>query len=171
MPFILPKRLTPNFPTPPLEPRTDEREDRFGLPLYFMFLEGDEKRRDRIARTKALIKDAAEAVIRQVGRREARRLFLGALATPPKGKQPNAEENALLLAAYDRIVTRGVPIRRAARVAAGEMVMRNKEEGLATHIRRLVRQRALREAEDLERRRTYSLSPLERASRDPETDL
>jgi hypothetical protein len=126
----------------------------------------------RFADTERFVAEAAAAAIRQVGRKEARRLFLTALATPPKGKQPDAEENTLLLAAYDRALAGGLPPRRAARVAAEEMAMRGQRvEGLATRIRRLVKHRALRGAEDLEIRRRYAATLLGRFDERSDTDL
>ena len=135
-------------PPPPIG-KPHER-DRFGLPLYVHAGEKAEERGKRIGKTEALVGDVVEAVIRQLGREVARSLFLHELRAPSIGRQPDADENAQLLATYDRVVAEGVPVRNAARVAAEKMVTRKKGEdedveSIATRIRRLVKER-VREA-------------------------
>jgi hypothetical protein len=98
-----------------------------------------------------------EAVVDQVGREGARRLFLRALRAPPKGKPVDSKEDALLLAAYDRVIARGVSAQEAALEAAEERweerVIADEKgtadldvQAIASQIRRLVRGRAAREA-------------------------
>jgi hypothetical protein len=89
-------------------------------------------------------------VARQVGEGEARLLFKLAFQKPPKGRHADDNENAVLLAAYDTVVARGVPHKRAARVAAGEMsVLKDDPEAIAKQIRRLVKSRNQENAFDL----------------------
>ena len=101
----------------------------------------------RFAATDSFVREAAEAVMRQVGRKEALRRYRRALSVPPRGKQQNAKWNELLLAAYDRAVAAGVPRRNAAHVAAKEMATGKDDdvESCAKHIRQL---RDRRESEE-----------------------
>jgi hypothetical protein len=134
-------------------------------------LEIETKHRARLEKTKEFVGDAAEAVIRQVGRREARRLFLHVLRLW-KGKQPDAKENGLLLAAYDRAIARGVPKRGAARVAAAEMVTGKEDvESIANQIRRLARERARRQAEEKASRERQPTTLLGQCLREGKTDI
>jgi hypothetical protein len=112
-------------PPPPPIGNPHER-DRFGLPVYVHAGEKNEERCERIGKTEALVHDVVEAVIRQVGREEARRFFRRKLRAPSIGRQPDAEENRQLLATYDREVAGGVSVRNAALSAAGKMVTRKK---------------------------------------------
>ncbi len=169
MSLFLGKRLAIDLPPPPIDPK---ETDRFGLPLWFTLLERVDAREVRIEKTHALVRDATEAVIRQIGRTEARRIFLRALRAPRKGKQPDAKENELLLAAYDRAIARGVPERHAARVAAAEMVTGEEDvESLATQIRRLVKERARRQAEEKARSERPPTTLLGKALRKSEADF
>lgn len=143
----------PGAKSPPPPIGNPHERDRFGLPLYVHASEKGEERAKRIGKIEALVGDVVEAVIRQVGREEARSLFLRKLRAPSIGKQPDAEENAQLLATYDRVVAEGVSVRNAARVAAEKMVTRKKGEdedveSIATRIRRLVRERAREAVEE-----------------------
>jgi hypothetical protein len=147
MGFAQSKKQPRDLLPPPLEGASEET-DCFGLPLRFCFLEDDETREARIGQTRTLIEEAAEAVIRQVGRLEARRLFRAALRAPKEGKRPNMKENALRLAAYDRARSRGASRERAALTAADEMATRPDDDpqSIAKHIRKLVRDREAYEA-------------------------
>jgi hypothetical protein len=138
--------LPPHLHQPPLEER-----DRFGLPTRSSFLSEDDRQfSERMAATNILVREAAEAVMRQVGRKEAKRLFAVALGAPRKGKQSDAKWNEALLAAYDRAIARGVPTTRVARAAAEEMATGKDDdvESCARHIRQLVKERAYRAARE-----------------------
>jgi hypothetical protein len=136
-----------------------EERDRFGLPLIWSFIDDDQQFNERIAATKAFVAEAVEAVIRQVGRKGARALFLKALRTPPPGRTPKKEANERQLAAYYRQIALGLPPDRAARAAAEELATRPNDdaESFAHQIRTLVRkhetakQRAEQEAEWLKK--------------------
>jgi hypothetical protein len=164
MSFILPKgSKRPSSPS--LVPDIDAR-DRFGLRINFLLLEEIEQMKSRFADAEQFIMEAAAAAIHQVGRKRARHLFRLALREPKKGKQPNAEENCLRLAAYDRAIARGVPPHHAARVAAAEMATREDVESVAKHIRGLVRERAQRERKEKDLQHEVSTSLFWRAGRD-----
>ena len=157
---VTPKGSKPPLALPPAKVPDMDARDRFGLRLNFILLEDSEQMRARWADTERFVVEAAEAVIRQVGRKTAQQLFRIALREPKKGKRSDAKENALLLEAFDRTKACGVPARNAARVAAKEMRRTLKEdvESLAAHIRRLVRDRARREMEEKEQHHALSLT-------------
>jgi hypothetical protein len=123
--------------------RAREERDRFGLPMHWSFIEDEQQFSERMAATKAFVSDAVEAVIRQVGRKAARQMFLKALRPTPPGRQPDEKENALLLATYDRQIALRVLPRHAARAAADEMATRPNDDvaSIAKHIRTLVKDR------------------------------
>ena len=153
----------PGDKSPPPPIGNPHERDRFGLPLYVHAGEKGEERGERIGKIEALVGDVVEAVIRQVGREVARSLFRRKLRAPSIGRQPDAEENAQLLATYDRAVAGGVPVRNAARVAAEKMVTRKKGEdedveSIATRIRRLVKERAREAVEERALRETGGAS-------------
>ena len=128
----------------------DYAKDRFGLPYRPPDNEDEAARRERLAQVLNLVVEATEAVARQVGEREARRLFKLAFQKPPKGKRADDKENAALLRAYDAALARGVPHERAARVAAEDMsVPKDDPELIAKQIRRLVKSRDEENASDL----------------------
>lgn len=177
MGFLHDKRSPFDFPPGmPAGQQAREECDRFGLPMHWSFL-GDDERQfgERMAATDALVRDAAEAVIRQVGRKRARQLFLKALRPPPPGPEPDEEENTALLAAHDRQIALGVPPDRAARFAAEEMKTGEEDvESIASQIRRLVRKRAKaagRAQAEADWLRKLSPSLLEESASDPEADI
>jgi hypothetical protein len=147
MGFLLDIRVLP----PHLHQPPPEERDRFGLPMHWSFLAEDERQFDaRVAATNILARDGVEAVMRQVGRKEAKRLFAAALRAPRKGKQRDAKWNEALVAAYDQSIAHGVPSTRAARDAAERMADGKDDcpESCARHIRQLVKERAYRAAAD-----------------------
>jgi hypothetical protein len=125
-------------------------KDRFGLPHRPPETEDEAARRERLNHVRNLIVDATLSVARQVGDREARLLFKLAFQKPPKGRRADDKENAILLAAYDAALARGVPRKRAARVTADNMSVPNDDpEAIAKRIRRLAKKRDRENALDL----------------------
>jgi hypothetical protein len=162
--------LPPAFGSPP------EERDRFGLPMIWSLLDDDQQFNERITKTKVFVADAVEAVIRQVGREEARRMFLKVLKRPSPGSQPNKRENARRLEMYDRQIALRIQPRRAAGAAAEDLATGPNDdvESIAKHIRTLVKERAkaARRAEE-EAQRLKKLSPLliDEIERERKTDL
>jgi hypothetical protein len=143
MGFLHDKRSPFDFPpgVPPGQQGRGER-DQFGLLINSSFLcETMQEFNERMAATETFARDAADAVMRQVGRKGARALFLKALRPPPPGRQPDEKANARLLEAHDRQITFGVPARRAARAAAKQIDI-GDVDATAKHIRTLVKERA-----------------------------
>jgi hypothetical protein len=144
MSFFQGKKAGGFVPPPLIDPN---EKDRFGLPLWFSLLVSDETRKARMAATHAFVQEAVDAVMHQVGRKQARRLFSEALNEPPKGRQSDKQENEALLAAYDQEVESGTPRRNAASVAARKMAIKDDVESVASRIRKLVKARNEQQAE------------------------
>ena len=111
----------------------------FGLPYRLPENEDAAAQQERLSLVHDLIVEATAAVTRQLGEDEAKERFRLAFQKPPAGRPPDEIENAALLSAYDRMVERGVSPQRAARVAAGEMIVGEEDpESIARRIRRIV---------------------------------
>lgn len=129
-------------PGTPMGQQEREERDQFGLLINWSFLcETMQAFNERMAATEAFARDAADAVMRQVGRKGARALFLKALRTPPPGRTPKKEANERQLAAYYRQITFGLSPDRAARAAAEELATGPNDDAelFAHQIRMLVR--------------------------------
>jgi hypothetical protein len=116
--------------------------DRFGLPYRPPENEGDAARRERLRQVRDLVAETTAAVTRQLGEDEARLWFKLAFQKLPEGRPLDEIENAALLSSYDALLERGASPKRAARVAAGEMIVSDEDpESIAKQIRRLVKAR------------------------------
>ncbi|MBG0801662.1 hypothetical protein IYW40_09210 [Methylocystis sp. H4A] len=168
--------------------RATSSHDRFGLPIRTTILdvsgESAEQRAARIAATEAFAREAALAVLYQVGRKEALRLFTKALEDPKLGKRPEKEFNDRLLAEHDRQIANGVkPHKAVSEVAKLIVPPHEDDEAIKRRIRRLrvdrEKERAKTEQErarkELEREKriaagAYRGTFLGRALSEPKTD-
>jgi hypothetical protein len=101
----------------------DDARDRFGLPRRWTFYDGDFD--ERMAATEAFVKDAVEAVLRQVDRETAERMFREELdrqtAKPRQGRRPDQEVNDDLLAQVERKVAQGESLTAAIKAVSAEV--------------------------------------------------
>jgi hypothetical protein len=108
----------------------DDAKDKFGLPRRGTFF--DEDFDERMAATEAFVKDAVEAVLRQVvDRKTAERMFREELdrqtGKPRQGRPPDRDENDYLLAEVERQKARDMSKTKAVRAVA-EMAATPKQK-------------------------------------------
>jgi hypothetical protein len=122
------------FDFPPGTPMGLEERDRFGLPMQGGSFLGEDERQfnERMAATEAFVRDAVEAVIRQVDdHKVAERMFLEEFGyrrprRKSPGRPPDKEKNAAMLAEWKRQKDLGLSTHHATCAAADELEFAQK---------------------------------------------
>lgn len=120
------------------------KKDRFRQPVYETVAHVGADVYERDALVAQLVLDVVAAVIRQVGRKEARRLFDKALKSKRggKGKKEDREVNADLLAEHDRLVAGGCdPSHAPSRVAEHVAAPKEDPKSVEKRLRRALEKR------------------------------
>lgn len=132
---------------PPLKPYTDI----FGLP-HLSFLaqafETDEDRGRRVLKVEEGVVAAFQAAVVHLGDEQARALFNQVMRRPKRGrgKALAADRDYRLLAAYEEAMERGESVAAlACRLRQAGTELGNTSAAIATHIRKLVKDRARRQ--------------------------